>query len=94
MQFYRLKRHVIWINQETSEVWGIDRAAPFLETKTAPRYTDHSDPLGTPCALLLVLDGEYVSWHRLWEWLSYAYSVGYSLVTTDLTPYSTVIIRS
>ena len=94
MPYFRLRRHVVWVNQETCEVWGIDRPAPLIETTTTPRYTDQCDPLETPCALLLVLDGDYVSWHRMWEWLSHVESVGYTLVSQDITPYSTIIIKN
>ena len=88
--YYRLRRHVL----EIGEVWGIDRPAPHLET-TTHRDTDKCDPLGNQCALLLVYEGQYVTWPRFFEWLSYAETKGYTLVTpfADLSPYSTLVIK-
>lgn len=95
--YYRLKRHVIYAPQaaEHTEVWGIDRRPAALEVSGSPRDTDKYDPLGTPCALLLVHEGSYVTWPRFFEWLSYAEIQGYSLVTpfTELSPYSTLVLR-
>jgi len=95
--YYRLKRHVIYAPPaaEHVEVWGIDRRPAALEVSGSPRDTDRCDPLGIPCALLLVHEGSYVTWDRFFEWLSYAEIQGYSLVTpfADLSPYSTLILR-
>ena len=95
---YRLKRHVIYAPQaaEHTEVWGIDRHPAALEVSGSPRDTDKCDPLGTPCGLLLVHEGSFVTWSRFFEWLSYAEGQGYSLVTpfTDqMSPYSTLVLR-
>lgn len=105
MPFYRVRRHVIFRPgcQQTEEVWGIDRQPAALKTARAPRATDVGDPVLDPtmsdegsCPLLLKLaNGEWVTWHRIWDWLSQAESVGYELVSgfQDLTPYSTLILR-
>jgi hypothetical protein len=95
--YYRLKRHVIFLSRsvETVEVWGIDRPAPKLETMTQ-RDTDRDDPLGTQCALILVHEGQYVTWSHFFEWLSYAETQGYTLATPisgDLSPYSTLVLK-
>ena len=92
--YYRIRRHVVYIpGKESVEAWGIDRPAPNLDTTTA-RFTDICDPLGSPCSLLLLLQGQYVTWDRFWEWLSYAETKGYTLATTldKISPYSTIII--
>ena len=98
--YYRIRRHVVYIpGQDTIEAWGIDRPAPNLDTTTA-RFTDETDPLGNDplgrsCSLLLLLQGQYVTWDRFWEWLSYAETNGYTLVTSldKISPYSTIIIK-
>jgi hypothetical protein len=95
--YYKLKRHVVFLPRtaESEEVWGIDRAPMSLET-TRQTYTDTDDPLGCRCSLLLVHEGQYVTWSRFFEWLSYAETQGYSLVTPitgDLSPYSTLVIK-
>ena len=98
MPFYKIQRHVIYRpgSQETREVWGIDREAPGLPVRGAPYATDADDPLGQPCSLLLVLrDGDYVTWDRFFEWLGLAEEAGYELVSgyQKLTPYSSLVIR-
>jgi hypothetical protein len=101
MPIYRLRRHVIYRPgyQETEEVWGIDRRLAALPTVCAPRDTDTDDPLrsrscGTPL-LLKLADGDFVTWHRLPEWLSEAEAAGYELVSgyKHMSPYSTLILR-
>ena len=71
MPIYRLIRQVVYLtgSQETLEVWGIDRPAPGLPTVGAPPSTDADDPLGRgACSpLLLMRDGDYVTWHRITE---------------------------
>ena len=85
MPFYRLIRQVIYHpgSQETHEVWGIDRAPAALPVTRAPQWTDEDDPLGRgACSPLLVMrDGDYVTWHRFFEWLSEAAEAGYTLTT-------------
>jgi hypothetical protein len=98
MPIYKLSRHVIYRpgGQETHEVWGIDREAPGLRTRGAPRFTDEDDPLGRPCSLLLVLrDGDYVTWDRMFEWLGEAEEAGYEVVSgfKKLSPYTQIVIR-
>jgi hypothetical protein len=99
MPIYRLIRHVIFRpgTQETVEVWGIDRPAAGLPTVGAPSFTDADDPLGRgPCSpLLLMRDGDYVTWHRMMEWLGEAEEAGYEVVSgfKKLSPYSTIVIR-
>jgi hypothetical protein len=95
--YYRLKRHVVFLSRpvETVEVWGIDRQAQNLDT-TSQRDTDRDDPLRTQCALLLVYEGQYVTWDIFFEWLSYAETKGYTLVTPmtgDLSPYTTLVLK-
>ena len=100
MPVYRLRRHVIYRPgcQETEEVWGIDRRPAALPTACGPRDTDADDPLrarscGAPL-LLKTADGDYVTWHRLMEWLSEAEAAGYELVSgyKKMSPYSTMVI--
>ena len=99
MPLYRLVRHVIFSpqTQETLEVWGIagDKIPEDLITTGAPPSTDADDPLRRgPCSLLLLMrDGDYVTWERLVEWLG---EVNYELVSgyAKLSPYSTMIIKS
>ncbi len=108
MPIYRVRRHVAYKPScgETQEVWGIDRPAAGLRYTTAPRDTDRDDPLlgsqgdccggGNCCTLLLQMRcGAWVTWHRMWEWLSEAEAAGYELISgyKDLSPYSTLIIR-
>jgi hypothetical protein len=99
MPFYKLRRHVIYRNgsQETAEVWGIDRVPASLPTTGAPPSTDADDPLGGgPCSpLLLMRDGDFVSWNRFMEWLSEAEEAGYELVSgfKNLSPYSQMVLR-
>jgi len=104
MPVYRMLRRVIYEprEQEYREVWGIDRAPANLPTKPAPRDTDKDDPINgqrSPngaCAPLLVLqDGSWVTWHRMFEFLSEAEEAGYSLISgfEKLSPYSTLILR-
>lgn len=101
MPFYRLRRHVVYKPgcQQTEEVWGIDRKAPGLATRCAPRDTDADDPLacGDSCCgpELLVLDGHLVPWGRIWEWLSVAEEAGYEVVSgfDKMTPYSVIVMR-
>ena len=104
MPFYRLRRHVVYdpACQQTREVWGIDRKAPGLRSRCAPRDTDADDPLscgsrGGCCDLeLLLLDGDFVEWGRIWEWMSVAEEKGYEVVSgfKKLSPYSVIVIRS
>ena len=99
MAMYRLIRHVIYRpgSQETVEVWGIDRPAPGLPTTGAPSFTDADDPLRRgPCSpLLLMCNGDYVTWHRLTEWLGEASAAGYEVVSgfKKLSPYSTIVLK-
>jgi hypothetical protein len=98
MPIYKLIRHVVYFPtcQETREVWGIDRAAPGLRTMGAPQSTDADDPLGTPCSLLLLMhDGDYVTWTRIPEWISEAEEAGYEVVggLHKLSPYTTILVR-
>ncbi len=100
MPFYRLRRHVVYRPgcQQTMEVWGIDRPAPGLHVVCAPRDTDADDPLGgDDCCgrYLLTICGEWVTWGRIWEWLSVAEEAGYSVVSgyEKLSPYSVIILK-
>ena len=99
MPLYRLIRHVIFRPgcQETQEVWGVDRVAHSLSTTGAPSFTDADDPLrrGACSPLLLMRDGDYVTWHRLVEWLGEAEEAGYEVVSgfKNLSPYSTILLR-
>lgn len=104
MPIYRISRHVIYKPgcQQTEEVWGIDRqpGGP-LNVAGAPRFTDKDDPLldeRSVCGCKLLLKtaaGHWVTWHRMWEWLSEAEAAGYELVSgyKKLSPYSTLIIK-
>jgi len=99
MPFYVIKRHVVYgsQSQHEREVWGIDRKAPGLDTIYAPRDTDRCDPLRRECGtLLLTIEGEFVSWDRIFEWLSLAEAAGYTVVSgfKHLTPYSQIVLRS
>ena len=93
---YKLIRHVVYFPscQETQEVWGIDRKAPGIRTTGAPPSTDADDPLGGPCSsLLLMRDGDYVTWHRLPEWISEVEEAGYEVVGLQkLSPYTTILL--
>jgi hypothetical protein len=99
MPFYKLIRHVIYKPdcQETQEVWGIDRVPANLPTTGAPIFTDADDPLRKgPCSpLLLMCNGDYVTWHRFFDWLSEAEAAGYEMVSgfKNLTPYSQIVIK-
>lgn len=106
MPLYRLRRHVVYDTacSQTREVWGVDRplGSPALKTARGPRDTDADDPLrvgdcGCGCPLLLrTSDGtDYVSWNRIWEWLSDAETAGYEVVSgfKNLSPYSTIVLR-
>jgi hypothetical protein len=41
------------------------------------------------------MDGEWVTWRRIWEWLSVAEEAGYSVVSgyEKLSPYSVIILK-
>jgi hypothetical protein len=105
MPLYRLRRHVIYDSGcgQTQEVWGADRpfGSPALKTRPSPRDTDADDPLRRGgrneciCAPLLVLDGDYVTWDDIWEWLSVAEAAGYEVVSgfKKMSPYSTIVLR-
>jgi len=99
MPVYRLIRHVIFRpgSQETQEVWGIDRAPAALPVVGAPSFTDADDPLrrGACSPLLVMRNGDYVTWDRFFEWLSEAEEPGYELVSgfKKLSPYSQMILR-
>jgi hypothetical protein len=45
---------------------------------------------------LLLLDGDFVEWGRIWEWMSVAEEKGYEVVSgfKKLSPYSVIVIRS
>jgi hypothetical protein len=97
MAVYQLKRHVIELSGSQSgsnsggsqsgskEVWGIDRPAHGLPSKCF----DCRDNL------LLMRDGEFVTWCRIFEWFSEAAEAGYEVISgfEKLSPYSTIIIR-
>ena len=102
MGIYRLSRNVVYSvrDQQTVEVWGIDRPAHGLSFESAPRDTNNDDPLSTNqdsccCVLLLLLCGRWVTWDRIPEWLSVAEEAGYELVSgyKKLSPYSTIMIK-
>jgi len=102
MGVYRLSRNVVYSvrDQQTVEVWGIDRPAPGLSFESAPRDTNNDDPLFPSqdhcgCVLLLLLCGRWVTWDRIPEWLSVAEEAGYELVSgyKKLLPYSTIMIK-
>jgi len=99
---YRLIRHVIYRpgSQETHEVWGVDRPFTAMRTVKAPNFTDADDPLRPKhkrsCVPLLVMrDGDYVTWERFFEWIGEAAAAGYTVVSgmENLSPYSTFIIE-
>ena len=98
MPLYRLIRHVIYRpgSQETCEVWGIDREAHGIRLRAAPYGTDADDPIREgPCSLLLALkDGDFVTWNRMFEWLSEAEEAGYEVISDlkNLSPYSQILI--
>lgn len=96
MPTYTLIRHVVYFPscQETREVWGLDREAPGVRTTGAPRSTDADDPLRRgPCSpLLLMRDGDYVTWHRIPEWISEVEEVGYEVIG-PLSPYTTILLQ-
>ncbi len=104
MPLYRLRRHVLYDSAcgQTREVWGADRpfGSPALKTRPAPRDTDADDPLrrggrDCGCAVLLVLDDEYVTWDDIWAWTSVAEAAGYEIVSgfKKLSPYSLIVLR-
>lgn len=102
MPLYRLRRHVIYDSAcgQTREVWGTDRpfGSPALKTRPAPRDTDADDPLrrgDCGCAVLLVLEGHFVTWDAIWTWLSVAEGEGYEVVSgfKKLSPYSVIVLR-
>ena len=96
---YRLIRHVIYRpgSQETHEVWGVDRPFARLPVKGAPIFTDEDDPLRRDlCTPLLVMrDGGYVDWNRLFEWFGEAAEAGYMVVSglEKPSPYSVFIME-
>ena len=92
MPIYRLSRHVVC----GREVWGIDRPVPRLQTICAPRDTDECDPLRRDCGtLLLKMDGDFVTWHRIFEWISVAEEAGYQVISgfENITPFSVIVLR-
>ena len=92
MPVYRIRRHVL----RDEEVWGIDRSAPGLTSICAPRDTDECDPLQRKCGTLLLKIGpDFVTWNRIFEWLSLAENAGYEVVSgyENLTPFSVIVIR-
>jgi hypothetical protein len=98
MPLYVVKRHVIYGSQSQNEreVWGIDRSAAGLQTICAPHDTDKDDPLRKDCGTLLLKIGhEFVTWDRMFEWLSLAESAGYTVVSgfKNMSPYSQIVIR-
>ena len=102
MGIYRLSRNVVYSvrEQNTVEVWGIDRPAPGLHCESAPRDTNNDDPLAGNqnrccCVLLLLLGRDWVTWDLIPEWLSVAEEAGYELVSgyKKLSPYSTIMIK-
>lgn len=102
MPLYRLRRHVVYDAAcgQTREVWGVDRplGSTVLKTRPAPRDTDADDPLrggDCGCAALLVIDGHFVIWDDIWNWLSIAEGAGYEIVSgfKKMTPYSVIILR-
>jgi len=102
MGIYRISRNVVYTarDQNTVEVWGIDRAAPGIPSAAAPRDTNNDDPLfanqnSCCCPLLLLLGRDWVTWDLIPEWLSFAEKAGYELVSgyKKLTPYSTIMIK-
>lgn len=107
MPFYRMSRRVVYDRaaQEYNEVWGVDRVSDsfLLPTKPAPRDTDRDDPLNDPkreggcgCSALLTLrNGEWVTWKRMFEFLSEAEEAGYTLISgfEQLSPYSVMVLK-
>jgi len=102
MGVYRISRNVVFSarDQQTVEVWGIDRPAPGLHCESAPRDTNNDDPLAANqdsccCVLLLLMGGRWVTWDRIPEWLSVAEEAGYDLVSgyKKLSPYSTIMMK-
>jgi len=97
MPLYVVKRHVVYgsSSQDEQEVWGIDRPAPGLQSVCAPRDTDKCDPLRSDCGLLLKIGHEFVTWKRIFEWLSLAEEAGYTVVSgfKAINPYSQIVIR-
>ena len=98
-QMWRLVRRVIYVprDQNTLEVWGVNQPMHGLATVAAPPFTDADDPLGRDCSLVLIMpDGDYVTWDRMFEWLGLAEAAGYTVVSgfADLSPYSTIVLRA
>jgi hypothetical protein len=101
MPVYRLIRRVIYrpCSQETHEVWGVDRKPKNLPIVGAPRFTDEDDPIleeSAACAPLLAMrDGDYVTWHRFFEWLSEAMCAGYTMISglEKPSPYSVFLLE-
>lgn len=101
MPLYRLSRHVIYKPgcQNTEEVWGIDRRPAGLSVVCAPRDTDKDNPLrrDSCCGpwLLKKVDGHYVSWHGIFEWMSEAEEAGYEIVSgfKNLSPFTVIVLR-
>ena len=99
MPLYTLKRHVVFDSDcgQTREVWGVDRPGAAFRTARAPKQTDEDDPLAHPCSTWLILmpDGDWVSWNKITEWLSVAMDAGYEVVSgfADMSPYKPIVIR-
>jgi hypothetical protein len=91
---WRLIRRVIYLPQEqnTLEVWGVNRPIPGLRTVAAPPFTDADDPLRSSCSLVLLLCDDYVTWDNMDEFLGVAEAAGYT-VTGFKDPYSTIVLR-
>ena len=90
---WRLIRRVIYLPQEqnTLEVWGVNRPIPGLRTVPAPPFTDADDPLRYSCSLVLLLCDDYVTWDNMDEFLGVAEAAGYT-VTGFKDPYSTIVL--
>jgi hypothetical protein len=104
MPLYRMFRRVIFDTREQAyrEAYGIDRTPANLPTKPAPRDTDKDDPIqglrsatGACSPMLVLQDGSWVTWHKMFEFLSEAEDAGYTLISgfEKLSPYSTMILR-
>ena len=98
MPIWRLQRHIVYLPscQDTIEAWGIDRPAPSIPTGPAGNWTDVDDPLATACPLMVFMrDGSYVTWNRIWEFLSEIGESGYQTVSSlhKISPFSTIVIQ-